>query len=91
MLARICNERAESTHSNLQLRSMFEVRSHTADACKNRVDVNEQGDSSYAVEQEGAIWRLVRRDDGDMPEEVVTSFQGILCKKDLPPFTERNM
>ena len=46
---------------------------------------------SYAVEQEGAIWRLLRKDDGDMTEEVVTSFQGILCKKDLPPFTEKNM
>jgi hypothetical protein len=43
------------------------------------------------VEQEGAIWHLIQKDDEDMPEEVVTSFQGILCKKDLPPFTEKNM
>ena len=91
MLANICDERAESTHSNLQLRSMFEVRSHAIDACDSCIDASEQGDSSYAVEQEGAIWRLVRKDDGDMPEEVVTSFQGILCKKDLPPFAEKNM
>ena len=35
---------------------------------------------SYAVEQKGAIWRLLRKDDGDMTEEVVTSFQGILEK-----------
>ena len=69
---------------------MFEV-SHTTDACNSHIDVSEQGDARYAVEQEGAIWRLVRRDDGGMPEEVVTSFQGILCKKDLPPFTEKNM
>jgi hypothetical protein len=62
--------------------TMFEVRSHTTDACNN---ISEQGDTSYAVEQEGAIWRLLRKDDGDMTEEVVTSFQGILCKKDLPP------
>ena len=48
---------------------------------------------SYAAEQEGAIWRLIRKDDedSDMPEEVVTSFQGILCKRDLPPFTEKTM
>jgi len=43
------------------------------------------------VEQEGAIWRLIRKDGEEMSEEVVTSFQGILCKKDLPPFTEKNM
>jgi hypothetical protein len=47
---------------------------------------------NYSVEKEGAIWRLIRKDDDeDMPEEVVASFQGILCKKDLPPFTEKNM
>ena len=69
---------------------MFEVGSHAADASSERVDVSQQGDASYAVTQEGAIWRLIR-DDGDMPEEVVTSFQGIICKKDLPPFMEKNM
>jgi hypothetical protein len=43
------------------------------------------------VEQEGEIWHFIQKDDEDMPEEVITSFQGILCKKDLPPFTEKNM
>lgn len=34
------------------------------------------------------VWRLVHRAE-TFSEELVVSFQGILCKKDLPPFTEK--
>jgi hypothetical protein len=34
-------------------------------------------------------WRLTRSDGSDGIEEVVASIQGIICRKDLPPFVER--
>ena len=44
----------------------------------------------YVVKQ-GAIWRLVhKRDEISADEEVVVSFQGILCKKDIAPYKEKN-
>ena len=38
---------------------------------------------SYAAEQEGAIWHLIRKDDedSDMPEEVVTSFKVFFARE----------
>lgn len=54
-----------------------------------------QVDKMYIVKQDGAIWRLVHKTDeiisADDSEEVVVSFQGILCKKDIPPYNEKNM
>ncbi len=35
------------------------------------------------------LWRLTKSDGADGIEEVVASIQGIMCKKDLPPFVER--
>jgi hypothetical protein len=45
----------------------------------------------YRVEKDGGIWRLVFNSPGHSEtEEVVTSVQEILCRKDLPPITERD-
>jgi hypothetical protein len=41
-LARICNEQAESTHSNLQLRNMFEVRNHITEMHNNDIDISDR-------------------------------------------------
>jgi hypothetical protein len=35
------------------------------------------------------VWRLTRTDNMGGVEEVVASVQGVLCKKDLPPFEQR--
>ena len=51
-----------------------------------------QGDTTYRAENIGGVWRLVNRPDGNpYDEEVVTSFQGILNKVDMPPFNKKNM
>lgn len=51
-----------------------------------------QEDKLYRAKQDGAIWRLVHKtDETSADEEVVVSFQGILCKKDLAPYNEKNM
>jgi hypothetical protein len=34
------------------------------------------------------LWRLTKCDNAEEIEEVVASIQGIICKKDLPPFVE---
>ena len=45
----------------------------------------------YVTKQDGAIWRLVhKREEILADEEVVVSFQGILCKKDIAPYNEKN-
>lgn len=41
-LARICDERAESAHSNLQLSNMFEVRNRITDAHNSRIDISDR-------------------------------------------------
>jgi hypothetical protein len=48
-----------------------------------------QADATYRVESVGGIWRLVNRSE-EKPddEEVVVSFQGILCKVDMPPLCD---
>ena len=45
----------------------------------------------YEVIKTEHVWRLVHRATGaETPnKEVVALFQGIICKKDLPPFMER--
>jgi hypothetical protein len=54
--------------------------------------LNIQADPTYRAEKFGGIWRLInRREESGDDEEVVASFQGILCKIDLPPFNEKNM
>ena len=51
-----------------------------------------QADAMYRAESIGGVWRLVNRTEGNFDdEEVVVSFQGILCKVDMPPFNEKNM
>ena len=51
-----------------------------------------QADAMYRVESIGGIWCLMNRPEGNSDdEEVVVSFQGILCKVDMPPFNEKNM
>ena len=42
---------------------------------------------SYAGEPK--LWRLTREDGSGAVEEVVAAIQGIICKKDMPPFEER--
>jgi hypothetical protein len=51
-----------------------------------------QADAWYQAENVGGVWRLINRPEGSPDdEEVVVSFQGILYKTDLPPFSEKNM
>jgi hypothetical protein len=52
-----------------------------------------QADAFYRAESIGGVWRLVvNGSEGNLvDEEVVVSFQGILCKVDMPPFNEKNM
>jgi hypothetical protein len=47
--------------------------------------------ASYEVIQTGNVWRLVHKvtEAETFKEEVVALIQGIICKRDLPPFTER--
>ena len=47
--------------------------------------------SLYEIIQTKNIWRLVHKatEEEAFSEEVIASFQGIICKKNLPPFTER--
>jgi hypothetical protein len=44
----------------------------------------------YEVIQTGIVWRLVHRaTKAETPnKELIALFQGIICKKDLPPITE---
>ena len=46
--------------------------------------------AAYEVIQTEHIWRLVHKaTEAETPnEELVVLFQGIICKEDLPPFTE---
>jgi len=66
-------ERLNSPHSGIQLSRIVSVT------------------ASYEVIKTKNVWRLVHRvtEAGTPNEEVVVSFQGIICKKDLPPFTEK--
>jgi hypothetical protein len=52
-----------------------------------------QENKNYTTKQDRAIWRLVHKTDDEISadEEVVVSFQGILCKKDMAPYNEKNM
>ena len=51
-----------------------------------------QEDKLYRAKQDGAIWWLMHKtDENSADEEVVVSFQGILCKKNLAPYNEKNM
>jgi hypothetical protein len=52
-----------------------------------------QGNASYAAEKYGPVWRLLNKPGEDSAEwyEVVVSFQGILCNKDMAPCNEKNM
>lgn len=45
----------------------------------------------YEVIQTGKVLRLVHKttEEETFSEELVVSFQGIIYKKNLPPFTER--
>ena len=53
---------------------------------------NVQENASYRAENIGGVWRLINGQEGSPErEEVVVSFQGILFKIDLPPFSEKNM
>jgi len=46
--------------------------------------------SQYVVVQAGAAWVLATVGTSpDTNEEFVSTFQGIICQKDLPPFTEK--
>ena len=46
----------------------------------------------YTAKQDGVIWWLVHKTDKtSADEEVVVSFQGILCKINIAPYKEKNM
>jgi len=46
--------------------------------------------SQYVVVPAGPTWILATIGASpDMNEEFVLAFQGIICKKDLPPFTKK--
>ena len=72
-LENIALERLNSPHSGIQVSRIASVA------------------SLYEVIQTEKVWRLVHRvtDEETFSEEVVVFFQGIICKKNLPPFTER--
>ena len=69
----IALERLNSPYSGIQISCMTSVT------------------APYEVIKTEHVWRLVHRATGaETPnEEVVGLFQGIICKKDLPPFMER--
>ena len=66
-------ERLNSPHSGIQISRIASVT------------------APYEVIQTENVWRLVHRATGEETpnEELVALFQGVICKKDLPPFTER--
>lgn len=45
----------------------------------------------YEIIQTENVWRLVHKatEEEEFSEELVVSFQGIICRKNLPPFTEK--
>ena len=50
-----------------------------------------QGNKKYTAKEDGMIWHLVcKMDENSADEEVVALLQGILCKKDIAPFNEKN-
>jgi len=54
--------------------------------------MHRQADAMYRADKVGGVWRLLSRPEGNIDnEEVVVSFQGIICKTDMPPFNEKNM
>jgi hypothetical protein len=71
----IALERLNSPHSGIQISRIASVA------------------AAYEVIQTENVWRLVHRtlatEAETFSEELVVSFQGIIYKKDLPPFTER--
>ena len=69
----IALERLNSPHSGIQISRIASVT------------------APYEVIQTGNVWRLVHRvTKTETPnEELIALFQGIICKKDLPPFMER--
>jgi len=69
----IALERLNSPHSGIQVSRIVSIT------------------ASYEVIRAKNVWRLVHKvtEGGTPNEELVVSFQGIICKKDLPPFTER--
>ena len=66
-------ERLNSSHSGIQISRIASVT------------------IPYEVIKTEHVWRLVHKttEAETSKEEVVALFQGIICKKDLPPFTER--
>lgn len=72
-LEAIALERMNSPHSGIQISCITSVT------------------APYELVQTKNVWRLVHRATGTetFNEEFVASFQGIICKKDLPPFTDR--
>jgi len=46
-----------------------------------------------AIQTNESVWKLGQAPSDDatefIPEEVVASFQGVLCNLDLPPFKQR--
>lgn len=72
-LETVALERLNSPHSGIQVSCIVSVA------------------ALYEVIQTGKVWRLVHRvtDEETFSEEAVISFQGIICRKNLPPFTER--
>ena len=93
-LAEICKEQEESIHSTLHLGRMFQV---SAPIITNfifsllRYKDTTQENKNYTTKQDRAIWRLLHKtDETSTDEEVVVSFQGIICKKDMAPYNEKN-
>ena len=89
-------EHAQSAHSGLQLVNIKQA----SRACCKRTLANSHltmpfQDPSWMstlVPVYGGVprlWRLTKSDGAEGIEEVVASIQGIICKKDLPPFLER--
>ena len=91
MLAEIYKEREESIHSGLQLRKMFEVSKSTVTIplALPRHKLMQKNEM-YLAKQDGAIWCLAhKKDESSADKEVVVSFQGILCRKEIVPYNEQ--
>lgn len=85
----------QSGHSGLQLTTIKEASEEGQLLILLEVTFTSMQDPSWLTAfqpshaGEPKLWRLTREDGSGAVEEVVAAIQGIICKKDMPPFEER--
>jgi hypothetical protein len=92
----LIKERVQNAHSGLQLvniKQARQMRLHAKEvdlifpfSCQDPTWMSTFNPVYGGVPR---LWRLTKSDGADGIEEVVAAIQGIICKKDLPPFMER--